>query len=86
VFLNTSVGPENVVCIFDKDKRKQEALYYDVPVYDPSRITEVSPDILFVFTSHAPAVKRDLQALGFKGQVLSRSELETYETQAPLRP
>ena len=75
-FLNTSIRAEDLVCIFDRDKRKQGTPFHDVPVYDPSRIVELRPDIVLIYTSHAPAVKRDLRALGYEGELFSREDFE----------
>jgi len=81
VFLNTAITARDVVCIFDRDKRKHDAPYYDVPVFPPEKILESNPDVLLIFTSHAAAVKRDLAALGFKGRMLSRDDFERIQTQ-----
>jgi hypothetical protein len=76
IFLNTPIGAKEVCCIFDQDAKKQKGTFYDVPVNAPHQILKIAPDTVFIFTSHEREVKRNLIELGYKGELISRSDLE----------
>ncbi len=76
IFLNTTIGAREICCIFDQDTKKQNGDFYGIPVNAPQRVTEIAPDTVFIFTSHAQEVKRNLLELGYHGELISRSDLE----------
>lgn len=73
--LNVDLDRSKVLGIFDKDSKKIGTTYHGLEVFSPDRVTELAPDVIFVLTSFEPQIKRDLQAMGYRGRVIGWSDL-----------
>jgi len=70
-----NIDKKMIVGIFDKDEKKQNTVYHEIPILNPTEIIKLKPDIIFILTSFEPQIKKDLEKIGYDGKIIGWSDL-----------
>ena len=72
----------DVLCFCDQDVKKQETVYYNLPVYSPKKMKELYPDATVIVTPYslAPAYQYVKEKLGYNSIVTPYSLFLEFDT------
>jgi SAM-dependent methyltransferase len=72
----TNLKKNNVIGMFDIDKKKHGKIINDIEIFDAKKLKELTPDIIFLFTmAYEQEIKDSFSKMGIESKVISITDL-----------
>ena len=74
--LNSNLKNSNLIGMYDLDQKKHNQIFLNTKVFEPSKLKEDNPEIIFIFTlAYEPEIRKSFEEMGLNSEVISINDL-----------